>query len=117
MTHPGQPPIPDVPEVDIDDAERLIAEGAIALDVREPNEFAQGVIPGAILIPRGDLPERIRGEIPDTSAQVVAYCAGGVRSAYAAETLSDLGYTRVVSMAGGINEWAGAGKPIGQAGQ
>ncbi|HEV2528273.1 MAG TPA: rhodanese-like domain-containing protein [Thermomicrobiales bacterium] len=117
MSHPGQPPIPDVPEVDIDDAERLISGGAIALDVREPQEFAQGVIPGAILIPRGDLPERIRGEIPDTSAQIVAYCAGGVRSAYAAETLAGLGYTRVVSMAGGMNEWAEAGKPVATAGQ
>jgi rhodanese-related sulfurtransferase len=111
MTYPGQPRIPDVPEVDIDAAERLIADGAIALDVREPNEFAEGVIEGAVLIPRGDLPEKIRGAIPDPSAQIVAYCAGGVRSAYAAETLAELGYTRVVSMAGGINAWNGAGKP------
>jgi sulfur-carrier protein adenylyltransferase/sulfurtransferase len=111
----GRPPIPDVPEVDVDGAARLIADGAIALDVREPHEVAEGVIPGATVVPLGDLAQRVRGEIPDTSAQVVAYCAGGVRSAYAAEALAGLGYTRVVSMAGGFNDWVGAGKPVGSA--
>lgn len=109
-SQPGQPQIPNVPEVDIDGAQRMLNGGAIALDVREPNEFAEGVIPGAVLIPRADVPERIGDLIPDPSTPIVVYCAGGVRSAYATRTLEELGYTSAVSMAGGINAWDAAGK-------
>lgn len=109
--HPDQPQIPTVPEVDADGAERMIATGAVALDVREPWEFATGVIPGAILVPRADVPERIRELVPDLAAPIVVYCAGGVRSAYAAKTLEGMGYTGVVSMAGGMHAWEEADKP------
>lgn len=109
--HPAQPQIPVVPEVDVDAAERMIDGGAIALDVREPNEFAEGVIAGAVLVSRGDVPERIGALVPDTSAPIVVYCAGGVRSAYATETLAQMGYTGAVSMAGGMHAWDAAGKP------
>ena len=110
-THrPGQPTIPDVPEVDVDAAERLIDGGAVALDVREPNEFAEGVIPGAVLVPRADVPERIRSLVPDPATPIVVYCAGGVRSAYATRTLEEMGYTGAVSMAGGLHAWEGADK-------
>ncbi|CAA9550409.1 MAG: Rhodanese-related sulfurtransferase / Molybdopterin-synthase adenylyltransferase [uncultured Thermomicrobiales bacterium] len=109
-SQPGQQ-IPNVPEVDVDGAQRMIDEGAIALDVREPNEFAEGVIPGAVLIPRADVPERIGDLIPDPSTPIVVYCAGGVRSAFATRTLEELGYTGAVSLAGGFNAWGAAGKP------
>lgn len=108
--HAGQPPIPNVPEVDVDAAERMIDDGAVALDVREPNEFVDGVLPGAILVPRGELPERIRALVPDAGTPIVVYCAGGVRSAYATETLAQMGYTGAVSMAGGMHAWDAAGK-------
>ena len=110
-THPpGQPQIPNVPEVDVDAAERMIDDGAVALDVREPNEFAEGVIPGAVLVPRADVPERIRALVSDPATPIVIYCAGGVRSAYAAKTLEEMGYTGAVSMAGGMHAWEAAGK-------
>ena len=112
-SHPGQPQIPVVPEVDTDGAQQMIADGAVALDVREPWEFATGVIPGAVLVPRADVPERIRALVPDPAAPIVVYCAGGVRSAHAAKTLEEMGYTGAVSMAGGMHAWEAAGKPTG----
>ena len=112
-SHPGQPQIPTVPEVDTDGAQQMIDEGAVVLDVREPWEFATGVIPGAVLVPRGDVPERIHALVPDPATPIVVYCAGGVRSAYAAKTLEEMGYTGAVSMAGGMHAWAEAGKPTG----
>ncbi len=112
-SHPGQPQIPTVPEVDADGAQRMIDHGAVALDVREPWEFATGFIPGAVLVPRADVPERIRGLVPDPASPIVVYCAGGVRSAYATKTLEEMGYTGAVSMAGGMHAWEEAGKLTG----
>ena len=80
------------------------------LDVREPDEFDQGALPGVIHIPRGHLEAQIENRISDKSAPVIAYCAGGVRSAFAAKTLQDLGYTDVVSMAGGFGKWKDEGR-------
>jgi len=98
-------------EVDTDEAERLIQAGALPLDVREPDEYEQGAIAGAVHIPRGNLESNIEGRVHDRSAPVVVYCAGGVRSAFAAETLQQLGYQDVVSMAGGFNRWKDKGHP------
>ena len=118
MSDPSSmPPIPDVPEVSIEQAEQMIGTGAVALDVREPNEFADGIIPDALLVPRADVPQQIGGLVPDKAAPIVVYCAGGVRSAYATETLEALGYTRVASMAGGFNAWSAAGKPTATPGE
>jgi len=69
----------------------------VLLDVREKEEFRAGYIPGAISVPRGFLEIQIEQKIPDKSAPVVAYCAGGTRSALAAKTLAELGYTHVES--------------------
>lgn len=110
---PGQPQIPSVPEVDVEAAERMIDDGAVVLDVREPYEHAAGVIAGAVLVPRADVAERIRTLVPDAAVPIVVYCAGGVRSAYATKTLEELGYTGAVSMAGGMHAWEAAGKPTG----
>ena len=78
---------------------------ATFLDVREPDEFEQGALPGAIHIPRGHLEFQVEGRIPDKEAPIYVYCAGGVRSAFAAKTLGDLGYRSVVSIIGGFNKW------------
>jgi sulfur-carrier protein adenylyltransferase/sulfurtransferase len=79
--------------------------GAVVLDVREPDEYEQGAIPGALHIPRGQLEGSIEGRVPDHDAPLVVHCASGVRSAFATKTLSDLGYTDVVSVIGGFNRW------------
>jgi len=89
-----------------DTAERLREEpGTVVLDVRERDEYEQGFIPGALHIPRGNLETRIERSVLDRDAPIVVYCASGVRSVYAAKTLSELGYTDVVSMAGGFAAW------------
>ena len=91
-------------------ATRIAAGGVTVLDVREPDEFDQGALPGVIHIPRGHLEAQIENRISDKSVPVIAYCAGGVRSAFAAKTLQDLGYTDVVSMAGGFGKWKDEGR-------
>ncbi|HEY8859457.1 MAG TPA: molybdopterin-synthase adenylyltransferase MoeB [Gaiellales bacterium] len=85
---------------------RLSAETRPALvDVRERDEYEQGFIPGAVHIPRGNLESRIEAQVPDRATPVIIYCASGLRSAYAAKTLAELGYTDVVSLAGGFSGW------------
>jgi molybdopterin/thiamine biosynthesis adenylyltransferase/rhodanese-related sulfurtransferase len=85
--------------------------GAVVLDVREPDEYEQGAITGAVHIPRGTMESSVEGRLPDKSAPVVVHCASGVRSVFAAKTLGDMGYTDVVSMAGGFNKWKDEGRP------
>ncbi len=84
---------------------------AVFIDVREADEYAQGTIPGAVHLPRGMLELQVEGAVPGKSDAVVVYCAGGVRSAFAAQVLAELGYTDVVSMTGGFNQWKDEGHP------
>jgi molybdopterin/thiamine biosynthesis adenylyltransferase/rhodanese-related sulfurtransferase len=84
---------------------------AVFLDVREQDEYDAGTIPGAIHIPRGFLESQVESKIPDRGAEIVVYCAGGVRSAFAAETLQQLGYGQVESMAGGFGQWKNEDRP------
>ncbi|MHB8333331.1 MAG: molybdopterin-synthase adenylyltransferase MoeB [Acidimicrobiales bacterium] len=79
------------------------------LDVREPDEHEQGAVPGAVHIPRGNLEFSVESRLTDKHAPIAVYCAGGVRSAFAAKTLQDLGYTDVVSVIGGFNKWKDEG--------
>ena len=81
------------------------------LDVREPDEYEQGAVPGAVHIARGNLEFSVEGRLTDKSAPVAVYCAGGVRSAFATKTLQDLGYSDVVSIIGGFNKWKDEGLP------
>ncbi|MBA3956555.1 MAG: molybdopterin biosynthesis protein MoeB, partial [Acidimicrobiia bacterium] len=97
-------------EVDTTEAEDAIAGGATVLDVREPDEYEQGALPGAVHIPRGNLESQIENRVVDRDTPLVVHCAGGTRSAFAAETLAQLGYTDVVSMAGGFNKWKDEGR-------
>ena len=100
-----------VREIDTAGAEEEIAgDGTVVLDVREPDEYEQGAIPGAVHIPRGTLETSVEGRIPDKSSHLVVYCAGGTRSAFAAQTLQELGYTDVASVAGGFNKWKDEGR-------
>ncbi|HMR96822.1 MAG TPA: rhodanese-like domain-containing protein, partial [Microthrixaceae bacterium] len=93
----------EIREVSTAEAEEMIDGGATLLDVREADEFEQGAVPGSVFLPRGHLESQVEGRLGDKSAPVVVMCAGGVRSAFAARTLGELGYTDVVSMAGGFN--------------
>jgi molybdopterin/thiamine biosynthesis adenylyltransferase len=100
-------------EVDRATAAEIIAArpGTVVLDVREADEYEQGALPDAVHIPRGHLESQVENRLPDRDAPVVVYCAGGTRSAFAAKTLGELGYTDVVSMAGGFNQWKNEGRP------
>lgn len=99
-------------EIDTEEADRLRrdGDGVVILDVREPDENAQGSIPGAVFIPRGQLESNIENKIPNKDATVLIHCASGVRSAFAAKTLAELGYGDVASVAGGFNKWKDEGR-------
>jgi sulfur-carrier protein adenylyltransferase/sulfurtransferase len=102
----------EIREVDTAEADELRRRpGAVVLDVREPDEYEQGAIPGAVHIPRGTLESTVENRITDKSAPVIIHCASGVRSAFAAKTLSDMGYQDVVSVIGGFNKWKDEGRP------
>lgn len=82
------------------------------IDVRESEEWDAGHLPGATHVPRGYLESRIEGAVPDRDRRVVIYCASGTRSALAAKTLADLGYSDVQSMTGGITLWKDRGYEV-----
>ncbi|WP_441286368.1 molybdopterin-synthase adenylyltransferase MoeB [Sorangium sp. KYC3313] len=84
----------------------------VLLDVREKEEYRAGFIPGAISIPRGFLEIQVEQKLPDKSAPIVAYCAGGTRSALAAKTLQELGYTNVESANPGFSRWKDMAYPV-----
>lgn len=97
-----------VTEVDVVKAKQLLAEGHIVLvDTREESEYAAGHIEGAILLPRGVLEFKIGAipELADKGKSVLIYCRTGGRSALASLTMQQLGYTNVLSMAGGFEAW------------
>ena len=98
-------------EIDTAAAQKRIEEGnVVVLDVREPDEYEQGALPNALHIPRGHLEAQIEGRAVDRDQTIVVYCAGGVRSAFAAKTLQELGYTDVLSVAGGFGKWKDEGR-------
>src|SRR5215469_5493372 len=75
------------------------------VDVREKEEYRAGFIPGAISLPRGFLEMQAEQKLPDKSAKIVVYCAGGTRSAFAAKALTDLGYANVETANPGFTRW------------
>jgi molybdopterin/thiamine biosynthesis adenylyltransferase/rhodanese-related sulfurtransferase len=101
----------EIDEIDVVRAGELLngAGPATFIDVRERDEWDEGHIPGAVWVPRGNLESRIEQTVPAKDTPVVLYCAGGSRSAFAAKTLEELGYTDVVSLSGGFAEWKRSG--------
>jgi molybdopterin/thiamine biosynthesis adenylyltransferase/rhodanese-related sulfurtransferase len=93
--------------VSLDECKRrlLSNEGYVFVDVREKDETRLGYIPGAVLLPRGFLEMQAEQKLPDKNAKIIAYCAGGVRSAFAAKALQDLGYAHVESANPGFVRW------------
>jgi rhodanese-related sulfurtransferase len=96
-------------EVTPQEVDALPAGAATIVDVREASEWEQGHLPGARHVSKSYIEQQIEGAAPDRDAPVVLYCAGGVRSLFAAQTLSEMGYTNVASMSGGFQAWKGAG--------
>ncbi len=98
-----------VTEIDVAEAERRRLDGAVMLDVREPDETGQGAILGAMLVPRGLLETSAAGNLPKIDTPIVVNCASGTRSLLAAATLMQLGYSNVASLAGGFAAWKADG--------
>ncbi|MDH4177057.1 MAG: molybdopterin-synthase adenylyltransferase MoeB [Thermoleophilia bacterium] len=84
-------------------------EPVLFLDVRDPEEWAEGHIPGAVHLPRTYFESRVEGVAPDKRGEIVVYCAGGSRSAFVTKTMLELGYEHVVNLAGGFTDWKRAG--------
>lgn len=103
-----------VRQVSLEELERRLAahEPLTLLDVREKDEWRQGFVPGAVHVPRGFLEMQVEAKIPDKTTPIVVYCAGGIRSAFAARTLVELGYSRVESANPGFVRWKDLGFPV-----
>jgi molybdopterin/thiamine biosynthesis adenylyltransferase/rhodanese-related sulfurtransferase len=101
-----------VREVSTGEAELARDRGATLLDVREASEWEQGHIEGARHISKSYIEQEIEGAAPDHDRPIVLYCAGGIRSLFAAQTLQEMGYSDVASMSGGFQAWKSEGRPF-----
>ena len=100
--------VPEITAVETDRLRTTADDPEVAptiVDVREASEWEQGHVPGAVHISKGYVEQQIEGAVPDRDTPVILYCAGGVRSLFAAQTLQSMGYTNVRSMAGGFQAW------------
>ena len=95
----------EISEIDGRAASALLEDGTLFIDVRERDEWDEGHIPGAVHVPRGYLESRVEQVVPERGRRIVVYCAVGNRSAFAAKTLAELGYTDVLNLAGGYTDW------------
>lgn len=105
-----------IAEISPEAAARELAAGAVLIDVREDAERAPGTPLGALGLSRGFLELRIGEQVSDRGARVLALCGSGQRSLFAADTLFQLGYTNVASVAGGYAAWLTAGLPVQRGG-
>lgn len=96
-------------ETTIDDLSQALDQGVTVVDVREPDEYAEGHVPGVVHVPVGDLPARV-GDL-DRDQPVYVICASGNRSAAMTDYLISLGFD-AASVAGGTTAWARAGRPV-----
>src|SRR6266498_1462460 len=96
-----------VRETNVDEVKKRMDRGEqfVLVDVREESEFAKDHLPGAIHLGKGVIERDIEARVPDLNAEMILYCGGGFRSALAADNLQKMGYTKVVSMDGGIRDW------------
>ncbi|PRH81894.1 rhodanese-like domain-containing protein [Arenimonas caeni] len=109
-------------EIGPDELRQMQARGVPVVDVREPGEFAEGHIPGAVNIPRGVLEFEVDGHpavncvrdpaLGHRDQPVILNCRSGARSAMAADALRQLGFAEPLSLAGGFMGWANAGLPV-----
>lgn len=100
-----------VREVSVAVTRERMASGAVLIDVREDNEYEAAHAKGSRHMGRGIIERDIVQTFPDISAELILYCGGGFRSALATDMLQKMGYTNVLSMAGGWAAWTDAGAP------
>ena len=100
----------EIREISAAETDALRQRGAATIvDVRETSEWEQGHVPGAAHVSKSYLEQDIEAAVPDRSTPVVLYCAGGIRSLFAGQTLAQMGYTNVTSMSGGFQAWKSNG--------
>jgi len=97
----------DVVKSRLDRGERLVL-----IDVREESEYAKDHLPGAVHLGKGIIERDIEARVPALDTEMILYCGGGFRSALAADNLKQMGYTRAISMDGGIRVWREKGFPL-----
>ena len=100
----------EIQEISVAELAQQTDPGRVIIDVREPDEFEQGAIPGALLIPRGQLEGAITEHTDNADTLIVLYCSVGERSALAARSLTQLGYDNVHSLAEGFEGWRQTGQ-------
>lgn len=103
-----------ITEISVDEAEASIPDTDLLIDVREPEEFRQGHLSGAVNIPRGMLEFKFSAtpEYDSRDLNIVVYCKTSGRGALAANSLKQMGYHHVKSIDGGFDAWTEAGKPV-----
>ena len=103
-----------VKETDMAGYKKMVADGEkpVLIDVREDSEWTAGHAAGAIHLGKGVIERDVEQKLPDVNAEIVLYCGGGFRSALAADNLQKMGYTKVISMDGGVREWRDKGYPM-----
>jgi rhodanese-related sulfurtransferase len=101
-----------VKEISVEETRKKLKAGATLIDVREDNEWNEAHAEGATHLGRGVIERDIIGKFPDKNAELILYCGGGYRSALAADNLQKMGYTKVLSMAGGWTAWKEADAPV-----
>ena len=104
----------NIREISVSDTKEHMSENPNAklVDVREDHEWEAEHAKGAIHLGKGIIERDIERTIPDQTTEIILYCGGGYRSALAAETLQKMGYTNVLSMAGGWKAWRESDAPI-----
>ena len=100
-----------VKEIDIEQLQQL-AEPFLLIDVREDREWQNGHLPNALHIGKGVIERDIETAVADKSTVLVLYCGGGFRSALAGDMLQLMGYSEVLSLAGGYTAWVNVGLPL-----
>ena len=103
---------PNIKEISVAETVEKVKNGTPLIDVREDNEWNEAHAEGATHIGRGVIERDIIGEFPDKNQELILYCGGGYRSALAADNLQKMGYTNVLSMAGGWTAWKEADAPV-----
>ncbi len=98
--------------VDVKQGASLQSQGTSLIDVREPDEYAQGHAPGSTLIPLGQLEQRLHELSASKDKPIALICRSGNRSGMAQKILEKAGFTKTVNVAGGMNAWAKAGLPM-----
>jgi rhodanese-related sulfurtransferase len=98
----------EIAEITVDELDERRAQGGVVLDVRQPDEYEEGHVPGAVLIPLGEVPDRV-AEVPDGDLYII--CARGARSLKAAEFLATQGRVGT-NVAGGTIAWVESGRSV-----